>query len=90
MSGSPYSPHLPTLMMVRPLAFRRVGNGGWESHLATAFGRHLGPKLDLGLPAPLQTATLLVAGAAARADLQSAWHEWRFRIGRGCFATGSG
>ncbi len=68
MSGSPYSPHLPTLMMVRPLAFRRVGNGGWESHLVTAFGRHLGPKLDLGLPAPLQTATLLVAGAAARAD----------------------
>jgi hypothetical protein len=73
MSGSPYSPHLPTLMMVRPLAVPKGRKGGWESRLVTAFGRHLGPKMDLGLPAPLQTATLPVAGSAARADLLSVW-----------------
>lgn len=28
----------------------KYGNGGWESRLVTAFGRHLGAKLDVGLP----------------------------------------
>ena len=35
----------------RMYAFRRCGNGGWEAfRLVTTFGRHLGRKLDLGLP----------------------------------------
>jgi hypothetical protein len=25
------------------------GKGGWEARLVSTFGRHLGPKLDLGL-----------------------------------------
>lgn len=36
---------------VRMYAFK-YGNGGWESRLVTAFGRHLGPRLDLDLPPP--------------------------------------
>lgn len=36
---------------VRMYAFK-YGNGGWESRLVTTFGRHLGSKLDLGLPPP--------------------------------------
>ncbi len=36
---------------IRMYAFK-YGNGGWENRLVTAFGRHLGPKLDLGLPPP--------------------------------------
>lgn len=38
-------------MRIRMYTFK-YGNGGWESRLATAFGRHLGPKLDLGLSPP--------------------------------------
>lgn len=36
---------------IRMYAFK-YGNGGWESRLLAAFGRHLGPKLDLALPPP--------------------------------------
>jgi hypothetical protein len=36
---------------IRMYAFK-YGNGGWESRLVASFGRHLGPKLDLGLPPP--------------------------------------
>jgi hypothetical protein len=36
---------------IRMYAFK-YGNGGWESRLLTAFGRHLGTKLDVGLPPP--------------------------------------
>ncbi len=36
---------------IRMYAFK-YGNGGWESRLVAAFGRHLGAGLDLGLPAP--------------------------------------
>lgn len=30
---------------IRMYAFK-YGNGGWENRLVTAFGQHLGPKLD--------------------------------------------
>lgn len=30
---------------IKMYAFK-YGNGGWEDRLTTAFGRHLGPKLD--------------------------------------------
>lgn len=36
---------------IRMYAFK-YGNGGWESRLVTAFGRHLGVTLDAGLPPP--------------------------------------
>jgi hypothetical protein len=36
---------------IRMYAFK-YGNGGWESRLVAAFGRHLGTNLDLGLPPP--------------------------------------
>ena len=36
---------------IRMYAFK-YGNGGWENRLVAAFGHHLGPKLDLGLPPP--------------------------------------
>jgi hypothetical protein len=36
---------------IRRYAFK-YKNGGWESRLKATFSRHLGPKLDLGLPPP--------------------------------------
>jgi hypothetical protein len=39
---------------IRMYAFK-YGNGGWESRLVATFGRHLGPKLDLGLAPPTWT-----------------------------------
>jgi hypothetical protein len=36
---------------IRMYAFK-YGNGGWESRLLAAFGCHLGPGLDWGLPPP--------------------------------------
>lgn len=36
---------------IRRYAFK-YKNGGWESRLKATFSRHLGPKLDLGLPHP--------------------------------------
>lgn len=38
-------------LRIRMYAFK-YGKGGWESRLVAAFGRHLGPKLDLELPSP--------------------------------------
>lgn len=38
-------------MRIRMYAFK-YGNGGWETRLLDAFGRHLGRGLDLGLPPP--------------------------------------
>ena len=36
---------------IRKYAFK-YKRGGWENRLIAAFGRHLGAKLDLGLPPP--------------------------------------
>lgn len=38
-------------LRIRMYAFK-YGKGGGESRLVAAFGRHLGPKLDLELPSP--------------------------------------
>jgi hypothetical protein len=38
-------------LRIRMYAFK-YGNGGWENRLVAAFGRHLGPRLDLELPPP--------------------------------------
>ena len=39
---------------IRMYAFK-YDKGGWEDRLKATFERHLGPKLDLGLPPPTWT-----------------------------------